>query len=322
MTEVFIKPSEAKTLADAAALERGELYDGLGRRRIIHPDHVGKENPKLVSYSRVTTFISAIEDSTNLQKWRTRLTLEGLMNPEVQFEESMWGALSRRNEATMNSADPKVLESAAKEYRAELQDLADRAFNRAGGHDSADYGTALHELADAWHTGELGESDVDYAEAIWPGISADFAAYQESFNQFTEATGAKILHTEAMLVDDKAKLSGRTDIIALAKLPGDQRARRVIMDIKTGKVDNGQKLSQQLAKYAESKLYDPKTGERSGLRVRQDVAIIIHLPRGEARAEYLLVQLAPGRAANSLCAKIRAARRKVPGISAPLDLEP
>ena len=46
------------------------------------------------------------------------------------------------------------------------------------------------------------------------------------------------------------------------------------------------------------------------------------VPRGEGRAVLELVNLADGRAANALCAKVRESRRKIPGISEPVDLTP
>ena len=234
------------------------------------------------------------------------------MEEEVNFTNRMLEALFHRTNAETAGADPAA---AAKEFRARLDEIADSAFHFAGGHDAADYGTALHELADRWHTDVLTDWFIQETEDRWPGIVDDFAAYCEAWSAFVEATGAEIVATEALLVNDELKVAGRTDVILKARvLPTDQRARRCILDIKTGSIDNGLRLSQQLDMYSSSKLYDPETGIRTSARLRRDIGIVAHVPRGEKRAEFHVVQLAPGRAANKLCLQIRAARRKVPGI--------
>ena len=295
------------TTPSKAAAE--EEFDGFGRRRIIHPDFIGQENPKRLGYTRVTTFIGALEDTTVLRKWRERLVLQGA--PEIGLEAEVLEAEQRRINAEGEWDDPKAVEAAAKQYRKDLDELGERAFHFAGGHDAADYGTALHELADAWHGGvDYLDSLIDDTEGIWAGIADDFAAYQAAFESLCSRVGGEVVEREAMLVNDRLKVSGRTDLVMLAKLQGDQKRRRVVLDIKTGKIDNTLRLSQQLAMYASSKLYDPLTGVRTDLRARQDVAIVAHVPRGQKRAEFHLVDLQPGRTANALCERVRAARRK------------
>lgn len=331
----FALPSQSEQTDEAELLRQGELFDGLGRRKIVHPDHIGKEKPKLVGYTRATTFIGALEDTTQLHKWRTRLTLEGAADASLEQEALL--AYERYLEAErlslielerMNMGQAKITKTAldevttrpGKDYRAELDEIAERAFFLGGGRDAADYGTALHKLVEQHHNNELTSSIINNAEAEWAGISLDLSAYISAWTEFAEATGARVVQQEVLVVDDKMKIAGRTDLVVLAKLPGDLRARRIIVDLKTGKIDNGTKLSQQMALYAGSRLYDPETGTRTPLRTRQDVAIVAHVPRGTASAKFHLVQLAPGRAANVLCMKVREARRKQPGIVTELEL--
>lgn len=306
----FSAPSQGDQQNDEELARRGELFDGLGRRKIIHPDHIGKENPKLVGYTRATTFISALEDTSALEKWRKRLTLEGIAMHNLG--EVIKAA--QRQKAAAERNDP---EGALKAYRAELDEIADFAFCEAGGRDSANYGTALHALVEDYHNGgdEVDQELLDSVNEEWPGIDADFLGYIDAWGRFKEATGARVMLCEALVVNDTLKVAGRTDLVVLAKLPGDSRARRVMLDLKTGKVDNGLKLSQQLAMYTGSKLYDPETGIRSPLRVRQDVAIVAHAPRGEGKTTLITVQLQPGRSANILSLKVRQSRRKIPGIT-------
>jgi len=308
----FILPSRTAEEEQDRLLRTGELFDGLGRRRIIHPDHVGKEKPKLVSYSRVTTYIGALSDTTGLQKWRERLVLRGIA--DMDFDDAYGEALLAATGAD-GEVDDKALNAA-------LSDLAEEAFKLAGGRDSADYGTHLHLMIERYLDGTMDIDFMDESEELWPGSVNDFLAFMDEWKAFSARHGVRVLMQETMLVDDEAKLSGRTDIIALLKLPADLRARRAVFDVKTGSIGDELKLAQQLAKYAEMKRYDPETGERHHLRVRQDYGVVIHLPRGEAKCSISLVSLAHGRKANALCAQVRASRRKIPGLIVdPLSLE-
>lgn len=310
----FAIPSRTQADAEEALLARGELFNGLGQRVIITPDTAGSDKPKLRGYTRVTSFIKALEDTTALEKWRTRLVLEGA--PDVGLEERVLLALQQR---IQDEAEDEV--QAAKTYRETLDDIADHAFLVAGGKDAADYGTALHHLVEDWFAGKLSATRAREVEREWPGITQDFVGFTSAYENLVNATGAELVHSEVLVVDDKLKTAGRTDFVLRMKLPGDQRARRIIMDIKTGKIDRPLSFCQQLAIYAGSKLYDPETGERSPLRVRQDKAIIAHVPRGEAKTHFHLVDLAAGRRANSLVLRVRESRRKQPGIIEAINLE-
>lgn len=306
-TTAFTTPSQALTDEQAALAARGELFDGLGRRKIVTPETVGTDKPKLIGYTRATSFIGALEDKTALEKWKTRKILEGAA--DANLEMSAMSALQNRLDADPDDKD------ADKAYRAELDEIAERAFNYAGGHDSADYGTALHRLVELYNDGTITDAIIEETERQWPGITADFHSYVDAWLKLVAELGASIVLQECLVVDDAKKVAGRGDMIARMKLDGDKRARRIFMDIKTGKIDNTGRLSQQLAIYAGGKLYDPETGRRSPLRVRQDVAIVVHVPRGEARTEFILIDLAPGRRDNDLCMKVRASRRKKKGIT-------
>lgn len=332
----FLKPSEAEGAAEAALLARGESFDHMGRRRIIHPDSVGEEVPKLVGYTRATTYIKAIDDTAGLEKWRTRLTLEGATEAKLESEvgaamhsliDAEWAASTElerivaAGEKLTKTARNELTERPGKDYRKRLDEIAEYAFFLAGGREAAEYGTAHHELVDRWFKDTLTPEFQIETEDRWPGILRDFAAFQDSWRRFAGQYGANVEESEAMVVDDRLQVAGRTDYIVRVKLPGDERSRRVIMDLKSGKIDGELRFSQQLALYAGSKRYDPSSGERTNLRVRQDIGIIIHAPRGEGVCTFHVIQLAPGRTANALCAKVRASRRKIPGLRTVLELE-
>lgn len=307
----FTTPSQAAIDEQAALAARGELFDGLGRRKIIKPETAGTDKPKLVGYTRATTFISALEDKTVLEKWKIRKIVEGAADADLEM--SALDAYERL------IAEPEGDKDAEKAYRAELDEIADRAFSYAGGRDKADYGTANHRLVELHHEGELTQGVIDETEERWEGITRDFEGYTVEWDKHAKRWGLSVIDQECLIVDDELMVAGRFDIIAHIKLPGDKRARRIIIDIKTGKIDNWGKLAQQLAIYAGGKLYDPETGKRSPLRVRQDVAIVAHVPKGEGSATFYLIDLEPGRKDNALALKVRHSRRKKHGILRPLE---
>ena len=332
---LFAKPSEGQSATDEALLRRGELFDGIGRRRIIAPEDVGKDDPKLLGYTRATSYISALEDTTGLEKWHTRLILEGASDADLENSvltayqsfleaERLAGIELKEYLATTPKPTKKriaeISETPGKAYRARLGEIAEYAFYLGGGRESADYGTALHELFDRRLNDTLTSKFMESEEEKWPGILDDLAALCNEWDRFVKLTGAKVEHSEVLVVNDKLQVAGRTDLVVVCRLPGEPRSRRIIIDLKSGKMDSETKMAQQLAMYAGSKRYDPETGERSSMRVRQDIGIIIHCPKGEARAEFHVLQLAPGRACNTLCAKVRESRRKVPGLRTTLDL--
>jgi len=152
-----------------------------------------------------------------------------------------------------------------------------------------------------------------------PVTDTDLASI-EAYAERMRRLGAKVMHSEAVVVNDAMGYAGRLDRIIMCKLPeitlsdgtvrpADQRARRYVADIKSGRIDlGGGKIARQLAAYALGDLYDLETGERSRHSAGRDVALVFHLPQGKGTCTVHAVDLKAGAALLKLSAEVRRAR--------------
>lgn len=323
----FGKPSEAKRWEDDT--------NGNGQYKVKRLSD-GKE----IGYTRVTTFIDTLEDKTTLTKWKMRILLEGVaaVEEEVALGErsesvtaKVRDIIHRRDVAVAKArkADRKgklhpgqlatLTDGAWSDFKKALDVIADEVFEIGGGREKANKGTNIHALTEVHDRDGIQEiSAMLEREEITPADFADVEAYATAMR----AIGAKITASEQVVVDDDGKIGGRLDRVVLAKLPeirdpktdevirpADTRARRYVLDIKTGRVDLGAgKIAMQLRKYAESKAYDPETGERTSHGANRDTGLLLHLPAGSAKATVHVVDLSIGAVGNKLSTEVRAYR--------------
>ncbi len=209
-------------------------------------------SPKLVPYTRCTTFVDCIEDKTALSTWGKRMVLVGAARAPHLLDEAA-------------KLDPH--EHAGKRA---LDRLASTATAIAGAHTKRDQGTHLHALSEAVDLG------TPLPAASAPDI-ADIAAY------LSATVHLDVLHVERLVVVDELKTAGTPDRIYSYDGPGPDGERftgNLIGDLKTGSVELGAlKMAMQLALYAHGQFYDHHTGARSPLPdVSQQWGLIIHLP--------------------------------------------
>ena len=238
----------------AATVER----DGW-KRPLIYPTPDAK---KPVAYTRCTTFVSALEDTYNLNRWSQRAVALGLSErPDL--------VLSVANARDDKDALNKVCKDAHEAAKSGTGEVAESA--RA-----AEVGTQLHKLAERLDRGEdIGTVPEPYR--------SDLAAYHEKTAGWTYAA------IERFMVLDAWRIGGTPDRIV--ELDGKRR----IADLKTGSIRWGMgKIAQQLAVYSRSMLYDPQTRERIPADVETDWGIVVHLPAGEAECTLYRVDLDVG----------------------------
>lgn len=319
----FAKPSDAEPV----------LESGSRGYKIIQLDAEGNPDPRKVrQMTRVTTFVGNIDDETSLKKWEKRLLAEGLSGAAEDFVPRVLDIAHRRDVkiAKAEKADRKgklgvgeigrIVKAAEKEARDALDALVDEALEAAGRNEKADAGTALHELAELRDdkgidaVRELREKDE---------ITETQLAAIEAYDYRMIRLGAKVMHAEAVVVNDDMGYAGRLDRILMAKLPeivvkspdgewtrpADQRARRYVADIKSGSLEFGAgKIARQMAGYALGDLYDPETGKRSRHSAARDIGLVFHLPQGEGVCHVYAVDLRAGVALLKLSAEVRRAR--------------
>jgi hypothetical protein len=171
---------------------------------------------------------------------------------------------------------------------------------------------------------EAGETTLNEETGEDVPITATDLASIEAYAERMTRLGAKVIESEAVIVNDEMGYAGRLDRIIMARLPeltigkgtpgeyvrpADQRARRYVADIKSGRVDLGAgKIARQLAAYALGDLYDLETGERSRHSAVRDIALVFHLPQGEGSCAVHAVDIRTGAALLKLSGEVRRAR--------------
>lgn len=289
------------------------------------------EDGKEVGYTRVTTYIGTNEDRSQIEKWKLRILLEGVAINDTPDESGridepvvakVRDLLHRRDVAIAKARkqDRKgklvvgqlatIVDAAWSEFKRDLNDLAETLLDTGGAHEASAKGTALHELTELYDRegiDAVGEK-LERGE-ISPADLADVEAYARAL----ENAGIKILpeYIEQPVVRHDIKVAGRVDRIVLAKLPGAQRATRMILDTKSGRIDLGAgKIAQQLELYSSADPYDLETHETlPPHKASRTKALVLHLPAGSAEAHIYVVDLGTGRVGNDISAKVRQYRR-------------
>lgn len=336
----FAKPSDAEP----------ELEEGRNGYKIIQLVDGTPDPRKVRQLTRVTTFVGNIDDETTLKKWDKRMVVEGLAKDAMSGSDEALivkvGDLTHRRDVAISNAtkaDRKgklgigeaamVIAAAEKLAKDELDKIVEAAAEVAGRNRKARAGTHLHSLAEISDAKGIDEVRRMHEEGetvlleetgeLVPITSSDLASIEAYAARMTRL-GAKVIYSEAVIVNDEMGYAGRLDRIITAKLPelvvgrgtpheyvrpADQRARRYVTDIKSGRVDlGGGKIGRQTAAYALGDLYDPKTGERTRHSAARDVALIFHLPQGEGVCHVGVVDLKAGVAGLKLSAEVRRAR--------------
>ena len=236
-------------------------------RPLILPPEGGD---KLVPYTRVTTFVGALEDNFNLGKWEKRMVAIGLAD----------------------RPDLLLATSAHRDDKDELDKIADKAKEAAKAGAAATTGTALHSLTEKVDRGEeLPPLPAEY--------QADMAAY---------AAVSRRLRTQAIetfVVNDQYQAGGTFDRIFEVdgvRYIGDTKTG--------GNLEYGiVKIIMQLAMYANSHEYNPDGGARGALNVSPQWGIVVHLPAGKGECKAYWVNLEWGWYGVQLAYSVRQIRK-------------
>lgn len=242
------------------------------KRPLVRP--VGQLHAKPVPYTRCTTYVECLDDRYALEKWKMRMVALGLTD------------------------NPDLLLSVAahRDDKDKLNELTWKATEQAKASAAATTGTALHALTEKIDRGQ----DV--------GVIPE--AYQADLDAYRQATEhMEMLAIERFVVQDALKVGGTPDRVV--RVGG----RSYIADVKTGggAVNWGQRaIAMQLAVYAHSAHYDPRTGHRTPLPndLDQTRGIIIHLPAGAGECTLYWVDLDAGWLAVTLATRVREWRRR------------
>jgi hypothetical protein len=203
-----------------------------------------------------------------------------------------------------------MVDGAWSDYKRAVDALARTLLDVGGVHEKADKGTDLHALFEVFDRDGMGAVQALLEDGK---ITASDMADVEAYAKAIEAAGITFIPecTERPIVIHDLKVAGRMDRAAFVRLPGAQRATRVVADIKTGRVDyTAGKIAQQLDMYSRGAGYDLDTHETTNLRLNKSKALLIHAPAGMATCKIYIVDLAIGRKGNALSGQVRAWRNE------------
>lgn len=259
-----------------------DLFDNaktpIPRDRHMRPMIIPPGGGRPVPYTRCTTYVGALEDTYNLEKWKMRMVAIGLVDRE----------------------DLHLAVAAHRDDKDHLNKICDQAVEAAKASAGATRGTALHALVDQWDRGTLDLTKVP-------------AGYRDDIQAYARATEhLRVRQIEQFGVHDDIKVAGTWDRIY--ELPD---GRAVIGDTKTGSIEWGMgKIAMQLAMYSRATPYDHETapGSERGTSncgtVDQTTAIVVHLPAGAGTCELVEVNIAAGWEAVSLAGQVRVWRAR------------
>lgn len=242
--------------------------------RYLIPDPA---NGKVKGWTRATTVAKTLDDGAALTSWAKRTVAVGV--------------------AGRASIAAGVV--AAQGDKRRLDELVEQAMEAAGGNDRRELGTALHRILELVDTGLMSVDDVPDP---W---RADVVAYREALDRM----GLTVLPEwcEAVLLNEPLGVAGTCDRILV-----DRTGQLVVADIKTGTFVGWLSFAVQFALYATaSHVWDPASSAlRPAPTMRQDHAILLHVPAGEGRCEIEALSVPVGLEAAKLALQVRAMRQR------------
>jgi hypothetical protein len=317
-----------------ATIER----DHLGRPKIQYRDAAGKVKSK--AYTRVTTYIKCLEDTSLLEKWKLRTSLIGMVADAGEdnliaatrlvtaHDKALRVITKREKKGELDLGQFGLMRADAdKALRDGLNAIADKTLDLGGAHEKALKGTNLHALTAMLDEGKIAMDDPDGLEnLVESGLAthsdiADLRAYDSKMREL----GIRHVAVEQMVVIDELAVAGTLDRASLYRFPGTTRAIRCVADIKTGRVDYGAgTIGMQIKMYALGKSYDPSAADpsqREDLKLSKSKGLLIHLPQGQARCEVYEVDLDLATVGTKLAGEVRAWRnagKRVVDLTKPL----
>jgi len=280
--------------------------DRWGRYLVVPP---GGGKPQ--GYTRATTVAKTLDDGGGLIPWKASMAITGILRRP---------GLMAKAEALVSKHPEKGPWYGGDESKKAMKKLVEEAAEAGGSSDRADIGTALHAIIEQLGRGEPVTISQDSTRADVDAYRRLIADGQVEFlREYIEAT----------FVLDQWQVAGTADGGAV-RIPWLSN-KLLIADLKTGtNLDySGQAIGVQLATYAHGDAHylqgDAPDGSQDERRAMpdldQELAVVIHLPAGEARAQLYKVDIAAGWEAFERSMWARDWRKRK-DILVPVDIEP
>lgn len=248
----------------------GPRRDRFGRYQIPDP-----ETGKVRAWTRATTIAKTLDDPTNLTRWAKRMTAIGVaLRPSIAA-------------GVAANIDNKQ----------ELDRLVEQALEAAGGNERRELGTALHTLTEQVDRGDIAAGDVPDP---W---RADIAAYHAALADKSLTVDPRWV--EVVVLNRPLEVAGTFD-----RLLVDHEGQLVVADLKTGGYIGWLSFAVQFSIYATAThTYNPATDEITPMpKVRDDHALLVHLPAGEHRCRIEPLSVPVGYDAALMALEVRRTR--------------
>ena len=248
----------------------GVPRDGRGRALLV-PRSVSKTSGVRAPYSSASGLADAISDDSFLTTWKMRyLAIAMGRNPDL-------AALAAGEVYNTGLYPPERRDKTQSGYR--VDGIVERALDRQGISEKADYGTAIHAFTEPGNPGVVPEHMRADVESYWLKLQRECVT---------------IVDTERFTANDKIMTAGTFDH-GVRVLGHDQLTGYVIADKKTGRVDPFH-WEIQLATYARGEFYDTETDERSELPadINLEFGLVIHIPALGGETTFHIVDLERG----------------------------
>lgn len=254
-------------------------------------------------YTRVTTVAKATDDGGSLGPWKSTMAIVGMFNRRGLM--AQWETLIAETNRDPWYSSPNS--------KARCKALVEECATAGGSADSAEVGTSLHALAAMVDRGIP-------TPGLSPATEADLTAYTNALIEHGIMVDPE--YVEVVLTLDAYRVAGSADRFRVV-VPGFDEP--LVGDIKTGQdlQYSWQSIAIQLAAYAnaESQYHygaRPADDTRSPLpAVSRTHALVIHLPAGQARCTFHVIDIAAGWEAFKLALAVREWRTRK-SLAAPL----
>ena len=239
-----------------------------------------------VPFTRASTLAKALDDQSGLIGWKARQVAVGLAR----------------------SPDLVALAATAAGDRRRLDDVVERATDRAGAGAGRDLGTAIHQAT------ELLDRGHDTA-----GLPAELLRDAIAYRDALQRAGLTPAAAELFLVNRDLQAAGSADRILL-----DRDGRAIVGDLKTGSSEDpayairysALAWATQIATYATSVPFTAageQTWESLGLPTPDaSIGFVFYIPRGSGTCHLIEIDLDAGLAAAQLAVEVRRFRSSRP----------
>ncbi len=249
-------------------------------RAEVPRDRWGRPEIDGTSYTRTSTLAKTLDDQSNLIAWKARMTALGLAK----------------------SPDLIGLAATATEKdRTLLNDVVERATDRAGAGSGRDLGTSIHAVTEA----------LDYNEPV-DNLPTDLVDDGRAYQRCCESLGLVPVLAETFVVSGQYGAAGTFD-----RLLTDGKTY-FIGDVKTGKLGanidyvtkySGLAWAIQLAVYSAGRPWNDGWQTWEGLGAGDpsvEKGVIFQIPRGSGTCNPVWIDLSVGHRAARLAAEVRA----------------